>query len=132
MRNFICRDLCDPVGVGGGGMCLSAGGSSRGSTTLRLLLRETPYGVFFYFVVGKTHEPCNFTCVSLMAERTQHAVSLHCFSFVVEWARHAVPIHCVCFICFGEGNKMGIFALKNVGVVDFVVWIFFCKFVGCV
>ena len=28
-------------------MCLSAGDSPRGSTTLRLLLRETPIGVFF-------------------------------------------------------------------------------------
>lgn len=27
---------------------------------------------------------------------------------------------------------MGVFALKNVSVVDFVVWIFFCKFVDCV
>ena len=32
----------------------------------------------------------------------------------------------------GEGNKRGVFALKNMGVVDFVVWIFFCNFVDCV
>ena len=36
------------------------------------------------------------------------------------------------FLLCREGNKKGVFALKNVGVVDFVVWIFFCKFVGCV
>ena len=34
-----------------------------------------------------------------------------------------------CLFIVGEGNKMGGFALKKVGVVDFVVWIFFCKFV---
>ena len=33
---------------------------------------------------------------------------------------------------FVEGNKIDVFALKNMGVVDFVVWIFFCKFVDCV
>ena len=27
---------------------------------------------------------------------------------------------------------MGVFALKNVDVVNFVVWIFFCNFVDCV
>lgn len=37
-------------------MCLSAGGSPRGSTTLRLLLRETPLGAFFYFEVGWMYE----------------------------------------------------------------------------
>ena len=40
-----------PLGSGGG-----AGGSPRGSTTLRLLLRETPLGSFFYFEVERTHE----------------------------------------------------------------------------
>lgn len=43
-----------------------------------------------------------------------------------------VYLFCVCFICFVGGNKMGVFALRNMGVVDFVVWIFFCKFVDCV
>lgn len=33
---------------------------------------------------------------------------------------------------FVEGNKIDVFALKNMGVVDFVVWIFFYKFVDCV
>ena len=37
-----------------------------------------------------------------------------------------------CLFVVGEGNKMGVFALKNMGVVDFVVWIFFCNFVDCV
>lgn len=31
-----------------------------------------------------------------------------------------------------EGNKMRFWALENMGVVDFVVWIFFYKFVDCV
>lgn len=31
-----------------------------------------------------------------------------------------------------EGNKIDVFALENMGVVDFVVWIFFYKFVDCV
>ena len=39
--------------------------------------------------------------------------------------------HAVFLLC-REGNKKGVFALKNVGVVDFVVWIFFCNFVNCV
>ena len=40
-------------------MCLSAGGSPRGSTTLRLLLRETPLESFFFnLAVERTHEPC--------------------------------------------------------------------------
>ena len=52
-------DLCDPFGVGMRGVCLSAGGSPRGSTTLRLLLRETPLGSFFFnLAVAQTHEPC--------------------------------------------------------------------------
>ena len=37
-----------------------------------------------------------------------------------------------CSYFVGRAIKMGVFALKKVGVVDFVVWIFFCKFVGCV
>ena len=36
------------------------------------------------------------------------------------------------FLLCREGNKKGVFALKNVGVVDFVVRIFCCKFVDCV
>ena len=37
-------------------MCLSVGGSPWGSTTLRLLLRETPLGSFFYSGVGRMYE----------------------------------------------------------------------------
>ena len=40
----ICATL---LGSGWEGVCLSAGGSPWGSTTLRLLLRETPLGSFF-------------------------------------------------------------------------------------
>ena len=53
--------------------------------------------------------PCPYI-VSLMAEMTRRA----------------------CSYISGSSNKMGVFALKNVGVVDFVVWIFFCNFVDCV
>ncbi len=43
-------------------------------------------------------------------------------------------IHELCILIavnfsLGKYNKMGVFALKNVG---FVVWIFFCKFVDYV
>ena len=48
---------------------------------------------------------------------------IRCVSLVIELTWHVVV---------REGNKKGVFALKNVGVVDFVVWIFFCKFVDCV
>ena len=66
-------------------MCLSAGGSPWGSTTLRLLLRETPLGSFFllwgwadvrverlYFVLAWWFSGCGMLCsynVSLMVER---------------------------------------------------------------
>lgn len=33
---------------------------------------------------------------------------------------------------FENGNKMGVFALGNMGDLNFVVWIFFCNFVDCV
>ena len=49
-----------PLGSGGGRMCLFAGGSPWGSPTLRLLLRETPLGSFFYFEVGRTLELSSF------------------------------------------------------------------------
>ena len=51
-RNFFVFEaaVCGyatPLGSGLEGVCLSAGGSPWGSTTLRLLLRETPLGSFF-------------------------------------------------------------------------------------
>ena len=39
-------------------MCLSAGGSPWGSTTLRLLLRETHLVSFFNLAVGRTYDSC--------------------------------------------------------------------------
>ena len=38
---------------------------------------------------------------------------------------------CVCLL-WGRAIKWVFFSLKNMGVVDFVVWIFFCNFVDCV
>ena len=58
---FLFMGICaTPLGSGGGRMCLSAGGSPWGSTTLRLLLRETPLGSFFSLVVEWRLELCSF------------------------------------------------------------------------
>ena len=59
IRNFIYGGFVrPPLGSGWEEVCLSAGGSPRGSTTLRLLLREPLWGLFFNLAVERTHEPC--------------------------------------------------------------------------